>query len=101
MWEGCAHSSSLAVQVYAATWLETRVAVKYLITEGSLAEKQFLEDIRAVSEVEEDFLNEIALMSSCFHPNIVTFFSACMQPDQVRKMPRLKMFLIMLGLRLG
>ena len=78
--------------MYAATWLETRVAVKYLITEGSLAEKQFLDNIRAMSEAEADFLNEIALMSSCFHPNIVTFFSACMQPDHVRQMLRLKMF---------
>ena len=78
--------------MYAATWVQTRVAVKYLITEGSLAEKQFLDDIEAVSEAKKDFLNEINLMASCYHPNIVTFFSACMQPDQVRQMPSSSIF---------
>ena len=79
--------------MYAATWLQTRVAVKYLITEGSLAEKQFLDNIRAVSEAEKEFLNEINTMASCYHPNIVTFFSACVQPKQVRQMPRLNVFM--------
>lgn len=60
-------------QVYAATWFQTKVAVKYLTKEGGEAEKEFL--------------NEIKVMAESFHQNIVTFYSACMEPHRVRNAP--------------
>ncbi len=54
--------------MYLATWFQTRVAVKYLTKEGGDAEK--------------DFINEIKVMSECFHQNIVTFYSACLAPTR-------------------
>ena len=57
--------------MYAATWFQTKVAVKYLTKEGGEAEKEFL--------------NEIKVMAESFHQNIVTFYSACMEPHRVRQ----------------
>ena len=54
--------------MYLATWFQTRVAVKYLTKEGGDAEK--------------DFITEIKVMSECFHQNIVTFYSACLAPTR-------------------
>ena len=62
-------------QVYAATWGFTKVAVKRLVVrEGS--------ELRRL-EAEQDFLNEIEVMSSCSHQNLVNFYSACIEPEQV------------------
>ena len=36
----------LVAQVYAATWFQTKVAVKYLTKEGGEAEKEFLNEIK-------------------------------------------------------
>ena len=64
------------VQVYLAAWFHTKVAVKRLVVrEGS--------ELRRL-EAEKDFLNEIEVMSSCSHPNIVRFYSACIEPEEVR-----------------
>ena len=63
----CAHYS----QVYLATWHQTKVAVKYLT--------------KYDGESEKEFVNEIKLMSECFNKNIVTFYSACMEPQRVRR----------------
>lgn len=56
-------------QVYLASWNQTRVAVKYLTKESEVAEKEFV--------------NEVRVMSECFHPNIVQFYSACLVPNMV------------------
>lgn len=71
-------------QVYAATWCQTDVAVKCIITKGSPAEKEFFDEVKPMSAEELEFLREIKLMSECSHRNIVTFYSASMQPGKVR-----------------
>jgi len=37
--------------VYAATWFQTKVAVKYLTKEGGEAEKEFLNEIKVMAEL--------------------------------------------------
>ena len=45
--------------MYAATWFQTKVAVKYLTKEGGEAEKEFLNEIKA----------RAARLGSCFVTN--------------------------------
>ena len=67
----CVHTVFEYSQVYLATWHQTKVAVKYLT--------------KYDGESEKEFVNEIKLMSECFNKNIVTFYSACMEPQRVRR----------------
>ena len=73
-------------QVYAATWRQTDVAVKCILSKGSPAEREFFEEVQPMSEEELDFLREIKLMSELNHTNVVTFYSASMQPGKVRQL---------------
>ena len=51
--------------MYAATWFQTKVAVKYLTKEGGEAEKEFL--------------NEIKVMAACWGYHFSTLFSDVFQ----------------------
>ena len=72
-------------QVYAATWRQTDVAVKCILSKGSPAEREFFEEVKPMSGEELEFLREIKLMSELNHTNIVTFYSASMQSGKVRR----------------
>lgn len=48
-------------QVYAATWFQTKVAVKYLTKEGGEAEKEFLNEIKVMAVR----LNSLSTVSYC------------------------------------
>ena len=72
-------------QVYAATWRQTDVAVKCILSKEGPAEREFFEEVKPMSEEELEFLREIKLMSELNHTNIVTFYSASMQPGKVRR----------------
>ena len=63
------------MQVYMARWGFTKVAVKRLVVRQGSEPRRL--------EAEQDILKEIAVMSSCSHRNLVHFYSACMDPEQV------------------
>jgi tRNA A-37 threonylcarbamoyl transferase component Bud32 len=68
--------------VYKCEWRGTQVAVKVLA-----------DGVKVTKEIERNFHDEVAIMSSLRHPNVVLFMGACTKPP--------RMFIIMELMALG
>jgi len=71
-------------KVFVGEWLGTRVAIKSLKMDASLDVD--LQQVRVA-----DFQQEIALLRSLRHPNVVNFLGTCVKDKQVWQLSRLQL----------
>lgn len=71
------------MQVFLATWNETLVAVKVLLSADDAAAKSNGSSISLPPSVVDELHKEAGLMASLRHPNVVLFLGVCSSPPAV------------------